>query len=467
MQLKTAHSSSFRDPSGYIFIENNSIKRVINPVYFNQYDALKTSGFFDNLIKNKLLISHKEISRTANEIIIEPEQIPFITYPYEWSFNMYKEAALLTLKLQKYSLEHGFSLKDASAFNVTFHKGKAVFIDTLSFDFYTENTPWRAYKQFITHFLGPLLLASYHGAHQLKLLRNFIDGVPVKMVSTMLPSKTKLSPLLYTNIHLLAKLEDKHSEDYEGKTKTASLSKKGQLNIVKSLYEFIKKLELKEASEWGNYYNKTNYTDVAFKTKDTVINDWISKIKPSSLIDIGGNDGTFVRQINYDYKEALVCDIDNNAVDFNYKTTKLNKDQKMLPFVLDVLNPSAAIGLNSTERASFLQRIAAYAPDVTLALAVIHHMSLSGNVPFKESAKFFASFSKYLIIEFPKRNDSWVQRLLKSKADFEDYFGFYTIENFETAYSELFNIAEKIHIKDAERTMYLLEIKNLNFETRA
>lgn len=389
MQSKNAHSSSFRDPSGYIFTDNNKIKRLINPIYFSQYNSLTTSGFFDNLIKNRLLIGHNEVSKTDDEIIIEPEQIPFITYPYEWSFNMYKEAALLTLRLQKYSLEHGFSLKDASAFNVTFHKGKAVFIDTLSFDFYIEDSPWRAYKQFITHFLGPLVLAHFHGAQQLKLMSNFIDGIPVKMISSMLPFKTKLSPLLYSNIHLLAKLEDKHNEDYKGETKAASLSKKGQLNIIESLYDYIKKLELKEQSEWGNYYDKINYTDQAFVKKSLIINSWINAIKPEKLVDVGGNDGTFVRRIDFEIKNALVCDIDNNAVDYNYKTMKLNKEQFMLPFVLDVLNPSAAIGLNNKERESFLNRIKDFAPDITLALAVIHHMSLSGNVPFRNSAQFF------------------------------------------------------------------------------
>jgi hypothetical protein len=460
VNAKDAHPSSFRDPSGYVFIENDKVRRVIRPIYFEQYKTLTNSGFFNNLIKNKLLIPHKEISKSNEQIVIQAEKIPFITYPYEWSFNMYKEAALLTLKLQKYSLEHGFSLKDASAFNITFHKGKAVFIDTLSFDFYKENGPWRAYKQFITHFLGPLLLASYHGAEQLKLLSNFIDGVPVKMVSSILPSRTKLNPLLYTNIHLLAKLEDKHNEDYEGKTKVASLSKKGQLNIIKSLYDFIKKIELKEKSEWGNYYDKTNYTDIAFIEKSKIINKWVDGIKAKTLIDIGGNDGTFVRKLNTEKTTALVCDIDNNAVDYNHKTMKLEKEEYMLPFVLDVLNPSAAIGLNNKERDSFLSRIRDFAPDVTLALAVIHHMSLSGNVPFSRSAKFFSSFSKYVIIEFPKRNDSWVQRLLKSKDDFEDYFGFYTIENFEESYSKLFTIREKIQIKDSERFLYLLEIKS-------
>lgn len=459
MNAKNAHPSSFRDPSGYVFAENGDIKRVINPIYFKQYKALTDKGFYRNLFKNNLLIPHKELISNDDEIIIKAEKIPYISYPYEWSFNMYKEAALLTLKLQKYSLEHGFSLKDASAFNITFYKGRAIFIDTLSFDFYVENSPWRAYKQFITHFFGPLLLAHYHGADQLKLLSNFIDGIPVKMLSSMLPFKTKLNPLLYSNIHLLAKLEDKHNEDYKGEAKVAALSKKGLLNIIESLYNSIKKLELKEHSEWGNYYDKTNYTNKAFTEKENIINKWVADIKAKTLIDVGGNDGTFVRKLDSNLETALVCDIDNNAVDFNHKTMKLNKEQFMLPFVLDVLNPSAAIGLNNKERDSFLNRIKAFAPDVTLALAVIHHMSLSGNVPFNESAKFFSSFSKYLIIEFPKREDSWVQRLLKSKGEFEDYFDFYSVENFETAYCEFFNIVERIAIKESERIIYLLKLK--------
>jgi len=237
---KKKHSSSFRDPSGYIYTDEGIIKRVINPIYFKQYRSLTETGFFDSLFKNNLLIKHKELSKSKNAIIIQPENIPFITYPYEWSFNQYKEAALLTLKLQKFSLESNFSLKDATAFNVTFHKGKAIFIDTLSFDFYEENTPWRAYKQFIEHFLAPLLLAHFHGSKVLKLTSNFIDGIPVKILASMLPFKTKLNPFLYSNIHLLAKYEEMHNEDYKGEVKAASLTKKGQFNIIKSLYNYYR-----------------------------------------------------------------------------------------------------------------------------------------------------------------------------------------------------------------------------------
>lgn len=459
MTINTRHSSSFRDPSGYIFIDEGAVKRTIFPVYFKQYQALKKANIFHTLSKAGLLVSHTELSVSESEIIIQPEQIPFITYPYEWSFNQYKEAALLTLKLQKYCLEHDFSLKDATAFNVAFHNGKSVFIDTLSFDFYIEGSPWRAYKQFISHFLGPLVLAHFHGTQSLKLMSNFIDGIPVKMLSSMLPFKTKLNPFLYSNIHLLAKFEDKHNEDYKGETKQAKLSKKAQLNIITSLYDYIKKLSLKEHSEWGNYYDKTNYTDEAFKEKAKIIDNWVSNLNAKSIIDVGGNDGTFVRQIKHNFELALVCDIDNNAVDFNHQTLKSNKESYILPFVLDVLNPSSAVGFENKERDSFIDRIKAFAPDVTLALAVIHHMSLSGNVPFEMSAHFFASFSEYLIIEFPKLEDSWVERLLNTKGEFKAHFGFYNINNFEKCYLNYFELIEKKSITSSHRVMYLLRRK--------
>jgi hypothetical protein len=453
------HSSSFRDPSGFIFIEEGLVKRQINPIYFETYSALKKANFFKQASEYGLLIPHKELVVSEEKIIIQPEQIPFITYPYEWSFNQYKEAALLTLKLQKFALEHHFSLKDASAFNVVFYKGKAIFIDTLSLDIYKEQSPWRAYKQFVMHFLGPLVLAHYHGAASLKLISNFIDGIPLSMLSTMLPISSKLNPFLFTNIHLLAKFEAKHSEDYTGTTKTKTLSKKGQLNIVEALYNYIKNLKLKEASEWGNYYSKTNYSDAAFKEKSTIINGWISNIKAKTLIDIGGNDGTFVRKIKAPLDMALVCDIDNNAVDENYKQIKTYKDSHILPFVLDVLNPSASIGFNNKERSSFIERIRQYAPQATMALAVIHHMSLSGNVSFDMSAQFFASFSKYLIIEFPKRQDSWVQRLLKSKGAFEDHFNFYNEAEFESTYLKYFQLEEKVSIDQSDRILYFFKLK--------
>lgn len=454
------HEASFRDPSGYMFHDGGTLRRVINPIYFPQYRKLTESGFYKTLINNNLLISHKETSVSEEKIVITPEKIPFIINPYEWCFEQYKHAALLTLKIQKYALSKGFILKDASAYNVTFHKGKPIFIDTLSFDFYEENTPWRAYKQFITHFLGPLVLSKYHGTDVFKMLQTHIDGIPVKLIASLLPSRSKLSSVLYTNIHLLAKMESKHSEDYNVETKITKLSKKAHNNIIDSLFNYIKKLELKEASEWGDYYTKTNYKADAFEKKKELIRKWVLSLNPQKLIDIGGNDGTFVRTVKDKVPFILVTDIDYNAVDNNYRQVKKNNEENILPFVCDILQPAPGIGFNNTERNSLIFRLKEFAPDVTLALALIHHITLSGNVPFEKSAEFFASFSKYLIIEFPTREDSWVESLLIRKREFINHFDFYNETNFEIAYSNYFDILEKQQIENSNRIMYLIKIKN-------
>jgi hypothetical protein len=451
------HQASFRDPSGFIFNDGETLRRSILPIYFKQYNALKDKGVFESLIKNKLLIAHTETSVGKDQIVITPEPIPFITNPFEWSFDQYKHAALLTLKIQKYALSKGFILKDASAYNVTFHKGKPIFIDTLSFDFYEENTPWRAYKQFITHFFGPLVLASYHGTEILKMMQTHIDGIPVKLIASLLPAKTKLSSTLYTNIHLAAKMESKHSEDYKAETKITKLSLKQQNNILDNLYDYIKNLKLKEASEWGNYYTKTNYNDDAFIAKKELIATWVKVINPQKLIDVGGNDGTFARTVLKEVPDVIVTDIDSNAVAQNYQQVFDNKETNMLPFVCDVLQPAPGIGFNNTERESLIERLKIYAPDVTMALALIHHITLSGNVPFDKSASFFASFSENLIIEFPMREDTWVESLLVRKREFINHFDFYNLADFETAYKTYFSLEKKEQVAGTKRVLYLFK----------
>ena len=454
------HQASFRDPSGYVFYDGETLRRAIKPIYFPQYNKLKESGFFKNLIANGLLVPHEETSASSEEIIITPEEIPFITNPYEWSFEQYKHAALHTLKIQKYALSKGFILKDASAYNITFHKGKPIFIDTLSFDFYEEGTPWRAYNQFITHFFGPLVLAKYHGAEIFKMMQTHIDGIPVKLVSSLLPIRTKLNSIVYPNIHLLAKMEQKYKEDYKAETKISSLSRKAQENILESLFDYIKNLKLKEDTEWGDYYSKTNYGDDAFEAKKVLIKEWIKPLAPQKLMDMGGNDGTFARTVIDSVPQIIVTDIDSNAVDHNYRQVQRNKETNMLPFVCDVLQPAPGIGFNNTERNSLLERLATYSPDVTLALALIHHITLSGNVPFGKSAAFFASFSKILIIEFPTRDDSWVESLLIRKREFVNHFDFYNETEFEKGYFQYFTLEKKELVKGTHRILYQMRNKS-------
>ena len=449
------NTSSFRDPSGYVFIEDNKVKRVINPIYFEQYKALTDSGFYKTLFDKKYLIPHQEVSSTESEISIEASKIPFINYPYEWSFLQYKHAALLTLKIQKLCLENNFTLKDASAFNITFHEGKPIFIDTLSFDFYQENNPWLAYKQFIMHFLGPLVLTKCFGQDYLKTLSQNLEGISLQKLSKLLPFKSYFSPTILTNIHLLAKYDKKYESDK--KTVNNNLSKSSQIKLLDGLYDFISNLSVNEKTEWDHYYNQINYNEVAYQFKKEVVKDWFLSIKGKNLIDIGGNDGTFSRELKDISKLIIVADVDPNAVEQNYKQVLKNKEKMILPIVADVLNPSANYGFNNEERFSFIDRVKDSNLDGCLALAVIHHITLSGNIPFSLSAQFFSKMAPNLLIEFPARNDSWVQFLLDSKREVKNHFDFYNEDNFEKEYSVYFEILDKQKIASSERILYSLK----------
>lgn len=452
-------TSSFRDPSGYVYTDGNAIKRAINPLYFDQYKALTTSGFYNNLFEKRSLIRHTELSNTETQIVIEHQKIPFISYPYEWSFLQYKHAALLTLKIQKEALEHNFTLKDASAFNISFFEGRPIFIDTLSFDFYHENEPWKAYKQFIMHFLGPLVLCYYYGFDHLKTLSNHIDGIPMDRLSRQLPLKSYLSPILFTNIHMLAKYDAKYAEATTGSGKQNKLSKASHVKLIDSLYDYIKNLNIDEKTEWNDYYNQTNYNDAAFFRKKELTQQWFQSINGKKMLDLGGNDGTFSRVLCDDADLLIVADIDANAVEQNYRQILKSKEKKILPLVVDFLNPPANYGFNNEERFSIIERLKTLKLDGCLALAVIHHLTLSGNVPFSLSAKFFAQLSPNLLIEFPTRDDSWVQFLINSKRDFKDHFDAYNEQQFEQDYAMYFDIVKKENIAGSARILYTMKAK--------
>ncbi|HQV95667.1 MAG TPA: hypothetical protein PLF41_14490, partial [Anaerolineales bacterium] len=146
-------------------------------------------------------------------------------------------------------------------------------------------------------------------------------------------------------------------------------------------------------------------------------------------------------------------DIDPAAVEQNYRQMKHDKTENLLPLLLDLTNPSPAIGWANRERDSFGGRGPA---DLALALAVIHHLAISNNVPLPQLAEFFAETAKWLVIEFVPKQDSQVQKLLASR---KDIFPNYTREGFESAFNEKFAIREAVEIRESERVLYLMERK--------
>ncbi len=449
-------SASFRDPSGFLFSRDGVLYRQVNRKYETEYARLMESGLYEKLVKAGLLVPHVEVDQSAVQAdsaykVIQPERVIFISYPYEWSFGQLKDAALATLSIQRRALKLGMSLKDASAYNIQFVRGRATLIDTLSFEIYKEGQPWVAYRQFCQHFLAPLTLMAQRDVRLNQLLRVYIDGIPLDLASQLLPSKTRFNFGLLTHIHLHAGAQKRYS-GAEVKSRAATMSKQAMTGLIDSLDSTVRKLDWKPGgTEWGNYYEITNYSDAAFEHKKELIREWSARLRPSLVWDLGANRGIFSRVAGKSGAYVVSSDIDPAAVEQNYRQVKSEKTENLLPLLIDLTNPSPSIGWANEERDSFGSRGPA---DMVLALALIHHLAISNNVPLPQLADFFARTGKWLVIEFVPKADSQVQKLLISR---EDIFPNYTREGFEAAFGQRFRIAEAVDVRESERVLYLLE----------
>lgn len=448
--------SSFRDPSGVVLIQGGQVIRQVNRCYREQYDALMAK-LYAPLTERGLLIPHEELGQAPEDEnayrLIRPVQIPYISYPYEWSFGQLQDAALTTLQIHRAALDQDMILKDASAYNIQFLNGRPVLIDTLSFDFYQPGSPWPAYGQFCRHFLAPLMLMAYKDLRLSQLMRVYIDGVPLDLASTLLGGKGGFAAKQH--IHWHARSTQRHGQDGKGEVRKVSISKFSHQAMIDSLLRIVGGLKLKGVeTEWGDYYAHTNYSDSAAQSKEALVREFLEEVKPKTAWDFGANDARYSRLALAYGGSVVAFDVDPVAVERSYRAVKAAKEP-MLPLVLDLTNPSPAMGFANRERVGIAER---QKPDCILMLAVIHHLVISNNLPFSMLAEWLYSLTGSLIIEFVPKEDSQVRTLLATR---DDIFPDYTKEGFERAFSPYFTIVRQRKVEGSERTLYLMRAKGV------
>lgn len=453
--------ASFRDPAGFIFRRGGVYYRQVNALGQGAYDRLMDSGLYAALVERKMLVRHEEVAirpfdaRVAYRVL-QPEQVDFVTYPYEWCFSQLQDAALLTLDAQLIALRRNMSLKDATAYNVQFVHGRPVLIDTLSFEAYEEGRPWVAYRQFCQHFLAPLALMARVDVRLNHLLRAYIDGIPLDLASKLLPRGTRLNMGLLMHLHLHARMQGAYSSTESPKPKRAmTVSRNGLIGIVQGLRGIVSKLHWNASgTEWAQYYRSTNYSDASFDHKKQLVGEYLSQAKPRGVWDLGANTGVFSRLAADAGTPTIAFDIDPAAVEINYREMKRKQEICLLPLLLDLTNPTPGLGWGGEERDSLLMR----APvDCAMALALIHHIAISNNVPMHKIAALLSRLCRTLIIEFVPKADSQVKRLLASRVDiFDDYHE----AGFEAAFAESFEILRQEAVKGTERTLYLMRSRS-------
>jgi hypothetical protein len=446
--------ASFRDPSGFVFSHQGTLYRQINQSYREHFDRLIESGLCERLSSTGRMVSHEvsdiEPLTDAAYLVIKPARVPFVSYPYEWSFGQLKAAALLTLDIQREAVEHGQSLKDASAYNIQFVGSNPVLIDTLSFEKLDDTRPWIGYRQFCQHFLAPLALSAHTDVRLAQLLRTYVDGIPLDLVSKLLPARTRLSFPLLTHIHLHARAQRTHADKSIASTR-GTMSRRALLGLLDSLRSCCDKMRWKlPATTWGEYYKDTNYSDAAADHKVECVRAMVEIAQPTSAWDLGANDGRYSRLISETGVFTVAFDIDPVSVELNWRQVTRDGDANLLPLLCDLSNPSPGIGWAAAERRSLMDRGPV---DLVVALALIHHLAIGNNVPLGMTAEFFARLGQWLIIEFVPKDDSQVQRMLASR---EDIFGDYSEDGFRSEFQRHYEIVRHEPLRDSTRSIYLM-----------
>lgn len=448
------HPASFRDPDGFVFLHNGELFRQVNPSYLPDYELLMSSGLYSQLVEKGRLVAHEEVQDPrsspdpAAARILQPSVIPVITYPASWSFRMLQAAAVLTLDIQLKAIEKGMVLKDASAYNIQFAGPNPIFIDTLSFERWSEGNPWFAYGQFCRHFLAPLALMSYGDVSLHTLWSAYPDGIPLPVATQLLPLKARFSMGLY--LHLFLHASQLNATPRGGAKTAKKFSKQELTNLANHLKAIVKKLEpAATPSNWIEYYE--NDVEQAYQVKKReVISGWLKEQQPGKVLDVGANRG----QYSYMAAETAACVIaaeaDPTCVDAMWLEMREKKVDRILPICFNAANPEPGIGWMNEERSSVLERIGA---DSVLALAVTHHLAITYAIPFHRQAEFFFRLGKEAFVEFIPKPDPKVQLLLKTH---RNPFDSYSRETFVAAFEKLFEVRRSAVLSDSGRELFWL-----------
>jgi SAM-dependent methyltransferase len=447
-------AASYKDPDSVVFKAGDLVYRQINKSYLSDYRLLHQSGLYDVLTQKQFLLSHREVSSPifdehTQATTILPEQLHVITYPHEWSFRQWKDAALRLLEILEISLCHEMILKDATPLNMQMHRGKMVWMDTASFASYEKNRPWIAYRQFCECFLAPLLLMHYNYADAGKLFQQYPNGISMKQLSRLLPFKARF------NVHVLMHVYVQAS--FKGSTKTHQqthvLRQKKLAAIIDSLKTCIGKLEPRYINfDWDLYYQSLWTSEDYLKEKTNAVERFLKDISIKTAVDIGCNTGYFTRLLAAKQIQVIAADSSASAVDELYAQVCKNNETAIYTCIQDLSSPTPAEGLLLAERDSFFTRAKS---DLVVAVALIHHLCIAKNIPITSFLQSLAVLGDYAITEFVPKTDSNVQLMLKNR---KDVFANYTQMHFETEAKKIFDIMQQ-HTLQNGRILYLLRKK--------
>ena len=451
--------ASFRDRSGRVFHFEDRIFRTVMPPAREDFDFVRSTGLVDELVAKSLLVAETIVAPDAlgdaaagADYVIEHPKLPFISYPYEWSFEALKSAALLQLDVHLAALDRGVTLSDATAYNIQFLGTRAVFIDSLSFRRYVDGEYWSAHRQFCDQFLNPLLLQSALGVPHNAWYRGSLQGISAEQLSDLLPWYRKLSWGVFTNVVMQARLQNQTRANDKAlrRAESRKLPLIAYKELLGGMRRMVARLQPKRTREtdWQGYADGHSYAASEEAAKREFVAGFAGSVAPAMLWDIGCNTGDYsIAALEAGAHHVVGFDFDHNAVDAAFRRAS-SAGLDFLPLVVDAVNPSPAQGWAQAERQGLMQRGTA---DALLALALVHHLAIGSNVPLHDVLRWLVGLAPQGLIEFVQKSDPMVQQLLRLR---EDIFDDYDQQNFETCLESHAHIVKSQQVSDTGRRLY-------------
>jgi hypothetical protein len=454
-------AGSFRDPDSRVFLTGDGVFRALSASAWEDWTALKSTPLFHEMVERGSLVRTWEANGDGPAIleqecagVLEHERVPFVSYPYEWTFGMLRDAALLHLELVERALDAGLMLKDSSPYNVQWRGGAPVYVDVGSFERLREGEPWVGYRQFCTLFLYPLMLQAYRGIPFHPWLRGAIDGIAPAEARATMSMRDLLRRGVLTHVVLHSRLERRYAaaegREVKRELRRAGFSTELIRANVRRLRKLVERLRWRpDGSAWASYRDDNTYSEADARAKEEFVASAAGRERRGLVWDVGANDGAYARVAAQSADYVVAMDADHATVDHLYGALSAEGERRILPLVVDLCDPSPDRGWRGLERQALTRR---GRPNLVLCLALVHHLAITRNVPLREVVAWLADLGATVVLEFPTPTDPMVQRLLSGKRD--GAHADYSAESFERALEERFDVARRAELPSGRRILY-------------
>jgi ribosomal protein L11 methylase PrmA len=455
----SADPASFRDPSGRVYDVDGRILRAVAPSAREGFEAAWNNPALKRLVAEGYVVDAVAVGDAppdapADATIVEHARLPFVSYPYEWSFSLMKRAALHHLDLQISLLQGGLALSDATAYNVQFVGVRPIFIDALSFRPYADGEYWTGHRQFCEQFLNPLLLRALLGAPHNDWFRGSLEGVPTPTLARLIPPTKRFSINVLAHVLAPAGAQARGAREMAKSAVSRPLPKSSYLGILRQLRDWIAKLRPLGADNtvWRDYADNNSYASDEARAKERVIAEFAQKLAPKQLWDLGCNTGHYSEVALLNGARAVIgFDADFGALEAAFARAD-EKRLNFLPLYQDAANPTPSQGWAGVERKSLADRSAS--AEATIALAFVHHLAIGRNIPLDRFVDWLVGLAPTGVVEFTPKTDPMVERLLEFR---KDIFPDYAVENFAALIEKRARLVSSETVTAAGRRLFVFD----------